>query len=182
MKRTSDHLKKKTQLNLKKVKRSILDVSDLDYVIKKKKRPKKNILKSEEKNSFKNQIKSEKAETKSYQTDFKKLFSDQVKQESREPKEHKIGNSNLPIYFKRNHIIESINGNQISIISGNTGCGKSTQLPLFLFEDSLKKNTPFKIICTQPRRLACVNIARRVKEEIWEYYQKINVETPQDYV
>lgn len=78
-----------------------------------------------------------------------------------------LGNKSLPIFQKRKEIISSINENQVSIISGNTGCGKSTQLPLFLFQEALdNKNNKFKVLCTQPRRLACINIARRVQEEI----------------
>jgi HrpA-like RNA helicase len=95
---------------------------------------------------------------------------------------HKIGNQKLPIFYKREEILRAINQNQVSIVSGNTGCGKSTQLPLFLFEDSLKKGQDIKIICTQPRRLACVNIARRVREEIGNFYRLCNIQKSPDYM
>lgn len=77
-----------------------------------------------------------------------------------------IGNRALPIFEAREQILKAIGRNQVSIISGDTGCGKSTQLPLFLYEASLRSGQKFKALCTQPRRLACVNIARRVREEI----------------
>lgn len=44
------------------------------------------------------------------------------------------------------------------VLSGDTGCGKSTQLPIIIHKNFKKS----KIFCTQPRRVACTNIARRV--------------------
>lgn len=123
--------------------------------------------------------------------DLWKTNKKEVKNEHKEKKvhneniheySHKIGNKNLPIFFKRTEILKAINSNQVSIISGNTGCGKSTQLPLFLYEESMNMGKDIKIICTQPRRLACVNIARRVKEEISNYYQNCQIDKPFDYV
>ena len=88
----------------------------------------------------------------------------------------------MPIFHKRGEILKAIGDNQVSIISGDTGCGKSTQLPLFLYEESLSTGSPFKILCTQPRRLACVNIARRVKEEIGTFYRRARGGLSQEHV
>ena len=51
--------------------------------------------------------------------------------------------------------------NRVVIISGDTGCGKTTQVPKFILENATEKNIDFNIICTQPRRIAAQNIAKR---------------------
>lgn len=48
------------------------------------------------------------------------------------------------------------------IISGTTGCGKTTKIPQIIYHDYSKRNEKVNIICTQPRRVACMNIARKV--------------------
>ncbi len=50
----------------------------------------------------------------------------------------------------------------MSIICGDTGCGKSTQIPQYILE----KDPDAKIIVTQPRRIAAINLAKRVSEEL----------------
>ncbi|PVU99765.1 hypothetical protein BB560_005452, partial [Smittium megazygosporum] len=58
--------------------------------------------------------------------------------------------------------------NRVFIIEGDTGCGKSTQIPQILLEILLKsdKYDGGKIMCTQPRRVSAVSIAERVSEEL----------------
>ena len=58
--------------------------------------------------------------------------------------------------------------NRVLIVSGDTGCGKSTQVPKYILEAAAHRKQDFKIICTQPRRLAAINIAKRVASEIGE--------------
>jgi ATP-dependent RNA helicase DHX57 len=53
-------------------------------------------------------------------------------------------------------------GNRVSVVTGATGCGKSTQLPQFILED---QPTSAKIVVTQPRRLAATGVASRVAVE-----------------
>ncbi len=65
--------------------------------------------------------------------------------------------SNLPIFLKREEIIRSIIDNQVVIVAGETGSGKTTQLPLFCL-DALQ-GLSGKIICTQPRRIAAISLA-----------------------
>ena len=65
---------------------------------------------------------------------------------------------NLPIYQKRHEIIDSIRSNQVTIISGETGSGKTTQLPLLCLDAGRGVNGK-KIGCTQPRRIAAISLA-----------------------
>ena len=54
--------------------------------------------------------------------------------------------------------------NQIIIMVGETGSGKTTQLPQYLHEDGYTQRG--KIGCTQPRRVAAMSVAKRVSEEM----------------
>ncbi len=72
----------------------------------------------------------------------------------------------LPITEKSKEIIQAIQDHQVVIISGETGCGKSTQIPKMCLEAG--RGTAGKIACTQPRRIAAVTIAQRIAEELGE--------------
>jgi ATP-dependent RNA helicase DHX36 len=54
---------------------------------------------------------------------------------------------------------------QVVIVSGETGCGKTTQLPQFVLEDADANGMQCNIICTQPRRISAVSVAARVASE-----------------
>jgi len=71
--------------------------------------------------------------------------------------------SELPITAHRSSIIASLNQTDILLLSGETGSGKSTQLPQFLLSTPWRKN---RIAVTQPRRVAAINLARRVADEL----------------
>ncbi|MDC7224875.1 MAG: ATP-dependent RNA helicase HrpA, partial [Spirochaetales bacterium] len=72
---------------------------------------------------------------------------------------------NLPITAKREEIISLIRENQVVVLAGETGSGKTTQIPKFCLEAGLGQKG--KIIgCTQPRRLAAVSVASRIGEEL----------------
>jgi len=51
--------------------------------------------------------------------------------------------------FSRQTVAE----NSVVVVEGETGCGKTTQVPQFILEDAADTNTPCSIICTQPRRI-----------------------------
>lgn len=73
----------------------------------------------------------------------------------------------LPIDSFKNKIIDAINNNKVSIICGETGCGKTTRVPQFIYDDCIEKGkTNVKILITQPRRIAAISISNRLKEEI----------------
>jgi HrpA-like RNA helicase len=76
----------------------------------------------------------------------------------------------LPIFQSKEEILHLINENQIILICGETGSGKTTQLPFYILEDLIvsKKGSTANIIVTQPRRIATISIAERVHYEACE--------------
>lgn len=71
----------------------------------------------------------------------------------------------LPIYQYRDQIIEALKQYQVLIIVGETGSGKTTQLPQYLHEAGFTDGG-MKVGCTQPRRVAAMSVATRVAEEM----------------
>jgi len=74
----------------------------------------------------------------------------------------------LPIASYRKTILETLENNQVVVLCGETGCGKSTQVPSFILEDQLLRDRECKIICTEPRRISAISLAARVSSEIGE--------------
>lgn len=75
----------------------------------------------------------------------------------------------LPAWNLRNEILNSINQSQVVVVSGETGCGKSTQVPQYIFDDWIKNydndKKHIEIVCTQPRRISALGVAERVSTE-----------------
>lgn len=71
----------------------------------------------------------------------------------------------LPVFNSREKILEALGSSQVIIIAGETGSGKTTQVPQYILENCQRRNQPCRIICTQPRRLSAVSIAERVAFE-----------------
>ncbi|WCJ21198.1 RNA helicase family protein [Euphorbia peplus] len=71
----------------------------------------------------------------------------------------------LPIASVKKRLVEEVKANDILIIVGETGSGKTTQLPQFLFDDGWFSRDGKVIGITQPRRVAAVTVAKRVAEE-----------------
>ncbi|RUP46148.1 P-loop containing nucleoside triphosphate hydrolase protein, partial [Jimgerdemannia flammicorona] len=71
----------------------------------------------------------------------------------------------LPIYKSREQILYLVEKYQTTIVVGQTGCGKTTQVPQYL--DEAGWTTDGRVIaCTQPRRVAATTVAQRVAEEM----------------
>ena len=70
----------------------------------------------------------------------------------------------LPITARKDDIVNAIRANQVVVIAGETGSGKTTQIPKMCLEAGL--GIEAKIGCTQPRRVAALSISRRIAEEL----------------
>ncbi|ORX45022.1 P-loop containing nucleoside triphosphate hydrolase protein [Piromyces finnis] len=94
------------------------------------------------------------------------LFADfkEKKLKSVKEKIKKVRDS-LPIKAYEDDIIDAVKKNKVILIAGDTGCGKSTQVVQYLLESGFNK-----IACTQPRRIACSSLARRVTYETHNIY------------
>ncbi len=73
----------------------------------------------------------------------------------------------LPAFKKRDEILEKLEANQVVVVSGETGCGKTTQVPQFILDKMIQsgQGSQTKIICTQPRRISAISVADRVADE-----------------
>ncbi|CAI9090919.1 OLC1v1025807C1 [Oldenlandia corymbosa var. corymbosa] len=69
----------------------------------------------------------------------------------------------LPIYKLKNELVQAVHDNQVLVVIGETGSGKTTQVTQYLAEAGY--TTKGKIGCTQPRRVAAMSVAKRVAEE-----------------
>jgi ATP-dependent helicase HrpA len=72
--------------------------------------------------------------------------------------------SELPITARKDEIVAAIRAHQVIVIAGETGSGKTTQIPKMCLEAGL--GIEAKIGCTQPRRVAALSISRRIAEEL----------------
>ncbi|RWR85420.1 DExH-box ATP-dependent RNA helicase DExH5, mitochondrial-like protein [Cinnamomum micranthum f. kanehirae] len=73
----------------------------------------------------------------------------------------------LPAYKEKERLLSAIARNQVVVISGETGCGKTTQLPQYILESEIEsgRGAFCSIICTQPRRISAMAVAERVSTE-----------------
>eukprot|EP00794_Sanderia_malayensis_P018689 gene18689-20576_t len=71
----------------------------------------------------------------------------------------------LPIYGFREKLLKSFKSNQVTLVTGDTGCGKTTQVGQYILEDATKRQQTCKAICTQPRRISAISVADRVAHE-----------------
>ncbi|RUS21172.1 P-loop containing nucleoside triphosphate hydrolase protein [Endogone sp. FLAS-F59071] len=72
----------------------------------------------------------------------------------------------LPIYSARDPIIKQIKSNPTVIIVGETGSGKTTQIPQYIMEAGIASLQGKAIAVTQPRRVAAISLAKRVADEV----------------
>ncbi|NXY10491.1 DHX36 helicase, partial [Pteruthius melanotis] len=73
----------------------------------------------------------------------------------------------LPSYGMREELVQLINNNRVVVISGETGCGKTTQVTQFILDDHIERGlgSTCRIVCTQPRRISAISVAERVAAE-----------------
>ncbi|GLT43098.1 hypothetical protein SLA2020_170700 [Shorea laevis] len=76
----------------------------------------------------------------------------------------------LPVWQQREEFLQVLNANQTLILVGETGSGKTTQIPQFVLEavevELPDKRRKWMVACTQPRRVAAMSVSRRVAEEM----------------
>ncbi|AMD21451.1 HER172Cp [Eremothecium sinecaudum] len=72
----------------------------------------------------------------------------------------------LPVYKYRDELLKAVRDHQVLIVVGETGSGKTTQLPQYLVEDGYTAGGKFMVACTQPRRVAAMSVASRVSDEM----------------
>eukprot|EP00250_Pteridium_aquilinum_P000849 c11023_g1_i1 orf=66-3809(+) len=71
----------------------------------------------------------------------------------------------LPITKFKDEIATTIEKNQVVLIAGQTGCGKTTQVPQFILGHLWSEGRPCRILCTQPRRISASSVAERIAAE-----------------
>ncbi|XP_040032823.2 ATP-dependent DNA/RNA helicase DHX36 [Gasterosteus aculeatus] len=73
----------------------------------------------------------------------------------------------LPSYGKKEELVELINSNRVLVVSGETGCGKTTQVTQFILDDYINRGvgSVCRVVCTQPRRISAISVAERVAAE-----------------
>jgi hypothetical protein len=75
--------------------------------------------------------------------------------------------ASLPAFRSRAAVLSSLALSRVLVVCGETGCGKSTQVPQHLLEDAIHRGTggATKVVVTQPRRIAAISLAERVAAE-----------------
>ncbi|CAK9036107.1 unnamed protein product [Durusdinium trenchii] len=74
----------------------------------------------------------------------------------------------LPAVMMEQEFVEMLLSNDVMLVCGDTGCGKSTQVPQFLYECGICNGKDFLIGVTQPRRVAAISVSQRVGQELNE--------------
>jgi len=105
--------------------------------------------------------------SKQYEDDEMSIKEEEKAMEMRPATKHeKIleGRKKLPIYSYREDFLSALQDHQVLVLVGETGSGKTTQIPQYLHEVGYSELG--KIGCTQPRRVAAMSVASRVAEEM----------------
>ena len=76
-----------------------------------------------------------------------------------------LARAGLPVWQAKDEFIKMVNDHQTTILVGETGSGKTTQIAQFVAEAGYAQNRK-AIACTQPRRVAAMSVARRVADEM----------------
>ncbi|KAJ5279383.1 Pre-mRNA splicing factor RNA helicase (Prp43) [Penicillium angulare] len=76
------------------------------------------------------------------------------------------GRRDLPVHQQRDEFLQLYQQSQILVFVGETGSGKTTQIPQFVLYDDLPQTQRKMVACTQPRRVAAMSVAQRVAAEM----------------
>ncbi|KAM7478823.1 hypothetical protein LguiA_027036 [Lonicera macranthoides] len=89
------------------------------------------------------------------------------KKKMKKYKEMLQSRASLPIAALKGDILRLVMENNVLVVCGETGCGKTTQVPQFILDEIIDagQGGHCNIICTQPRRIAAISVAERVADE-----------------
>ena len=62
-------------------------------------------------------------------------------------------------------ILRAVEENQVVLVAGSTGCGKTTQVPQYVLDDAWAQGRGASIVCTQPRRISAMTVSERIANE-----------------
>ncbi|KFP28839.1 putative ATP-dependent RNA helicase DHX36, partial [Colius striatus] len=101
--------------------------------------------------------------------DFDEQLREDLRKKKSDPRyiEMQRFREKLPSYGMRQELVNLINNNRVTVISGETGCGKTTQVTQFILDDCIERGqgSTCRIVCTQPRRISAISVAERVAAE-----------------
>jgi HrpA-like RNA helicase len=77
----------------------------------------------------------------------------------------------LPAFAMRDEIVQAIRSHQVTVIAGDTGCGKTTQVPQCVLDDMILSSdgANANIVVTQPRRISAIGVSERIASERCEH-------------
>ncbi|KAM5163335.1 putative ATP-dependent RNA helicase DHX57 isoform 2-T2 [Mantella aurantiaca] len=119
-------------------------------------------------NMKKKQAKKYSWNSKSFQSENAKICKHfRVKQATKSYQSMLQERMKLPAWKQQDTILQLMAKYQVLVVCGMTGCGKTTQIPQFILDASLKGSSSFlsNIVCTQPRRISAISVAERVAQE-----------------
>ncbi|KAK6157006.1 hypothetical protein DH2020_011254 [Rehmannia glutinosa] len=98
------------------------------------------------------------------------IYLKKEQERKKEMKKYKVmlqSRSSLPIAEVKDDILHLLEENNVVVISGETGCGKTTQVPQYILDNMIEAGCGGRcnIVCTQPRRIAAISVAERVADE-----------------
>jgi len=98
-------------------------------------------------------------------TPEQRLLRDKIDNAERAQRSIQEVRKSLPVYAYKDAFLDAIKEHQVLILVGETGSGKTTQIPQYLHEAGFTEGG-VKIACTQPRRVAAMSVAARVADEM----------------
>ncbi|KAK6112877.1 Helicase conserved C-terminal domain family protein [Brugia pahangi] len=105
----------------------------------------------------------------SFQMSLEAISADLLEREKKRviPSSIKTQRELLPVYQYRDQLIDTIRNNSVTIVKGETGCGKSTQVCQYLLEHYINNchGAEFAAFVTQPRKISAIALAERIADE-----------------
>ncbi|KAF9926297.1 hypothetical protein FBU30_004105 [Linnemannia zychae] len=94
--------------------------------------------------------------------DYEKLHSSDISFQALQ-----MARAKLPAWGFKEQLVKAVKDNSVVIVCGETGCGKTTQVPQFILDSWIQESIGeyANIVCTQPRRIAAIGVAERVAVE-----------------